>query len=87
MPRLLLEHFMRGEQRFYSYELIDEFVDPEQTNPEANFGLLRRDLTPKPAYTAMKTLLGPAVGPRPGVRPRLAAGRGRRLPGGRAIPR
>ncbi len=57
MPRLLLEHYRRGEKRVYSYELIDEFDDPGLTNPEAHFGLLRHDLTPKPAYTAMKDLL------------------------------
>jgi hypothetical protein len=49
---------LRGDQRMYSYELIDEFDDPDLTNPEANFGLLHRDLTPKPAYTAMQNLLG-----------------------------
>ncbi|MCW2807956.1 MAG: hypothetical protein JWQ93_1911 [Marmoricola sp.] len=62
-PRVLLEHFVRGEQRVYTYELIDEFDDPGLTNPEAHFGLLRRDLTPKPAYAAMKTLLGLASDP------------------------
>ncbi|MCW2838141.1 MAG: hypothetical protein JWQ15_2255, partial [Marmoricola sp.] len=62
-PRVLLEHFLRGEQRVYAYELIDEFDDPGLTNPEAHFGLLRRDLTPKPAYAAMKTLLALASDP------------------------
>jgi hypothetical protein len=58
LPRLLLDHYVRGEERVYSYELIDEFDDSAKTNPEAHFGLLRRDWSPKPAYTAMKTLLG-----------------------------
>jgi hypothetical protein len=58
LPRLLLEHVRRGDTRMYSYELIDEFDDPDLTNPEANFGLLHHDFTPKPAYTAMKNLLG-----------------------------
>lgn len=57
-PRVLLEHYLRGAKRVYTYELIDEFDDPGLTNPEAHFGLLRRDLTPKPAFTAMKTMLG-----------------------------
>ena len=57
-PRVLLEHYLRGEKRVYTYELIDEFDDPGLTNPEAHFGLLRHDLSPKPAYTAMKNLLG-----------------------------
>ena len=68
-PRLLLEHFLRGEERVYSYELIDEFDDPGTTNPEAHFGLLRRDLSPKPAYTAMKTLLGLLSDPGPAFTP------------------
>ncbi|SDT02895.1 Fibronectin type III domain-containing protein [Nocardioides scoriae] len=57
LPRLLMEHLRGGAARVYSYELVDEFADPGRTNPEANFGLLRRDLTPKPAYTAMQRLL------------------------------
>ena len=58
LPRMLLEHFQRGAKRVYSYELLDEFVDDGKTNQEANFGIVRRDYTPKPAYTAMKNLLG-----------------------------
>ncbi len=71
LPRLLLEHVNRGHERVYSYELIDEFADAGKTNPEANFGLLRRDWSPKPAYTSMKRLLalladpGPAFTPEP----------------------
>ncbi len=68
-PRLLLEHFLRGEKRVYTYELIDEFDDPGKTNPEAHFGLLRRDLSPKPAYAAMKSLLGLASDPGPAFTP------------------
>jgi hypothetical protein len=63
LPRLLLEHLGRGEQRMYSYELIDEADDP--ANPEASFGLLHHDLTPKPAYTAMKNLLALVSDPGP----------------------
>ena len=69
MPRLLLEHLRRGEKRVYSYELIDEFADPDRTNPEAHFGLLRHDLSPKPAYTAMKSLLGLLADPGPAFAP------------------
>jgi hypothetical protein len=71
LPRLLLEHqwqadrYGTGETRTYSYELIDEFADPELTDPEAHFGLLRHDLTPKPAYTAMKNLLALVSDPGP----------------------
>lgn len=69
MPRLLLEHLRRGEKRVYSYELIDEFDEPGLTDPEAHFGLLRHDLSPKPAYTAMKNLLGLVSDPGPAFSP------------------
>ena len=68
-PRLMLEHFLKGELRTYTYELIDEFDDPGKTNAEANFGLLRRDWTPKPAYSAMKNLLGLLNDPGPTFTP------------------
>ncbi len=68
-PRVLLEHYLKGEKRVYTYELIDEFDDPGLTNPEAHFGLLRRDLSPKPAYTAVKNLLGLVSDPGPGFTP------------------
>ncbi len=69
-PRVLLEHYLRGEKRVYTYELIDEFDDPALTNPEAHFGLLRRDLSPKPAFTAMKNLLGLLSDPGPAFTPK-----------------
>jgi hypothetical protein len=56
MPRLFLEYFRKGIARTFSYEFVDEWND--LGNPEANFGLLRNDLTPKPAYTALKNLIG-----------------------------
>ncbi|MEI6432794.1 MAG: hypothetical protein WCP07_11475, partial [bacterium] len=55
IPRMFLEYFLKGVQRTYSYEFVDEFTDPN--NREARFGMLRRDLTPKPAYTALKNLI------------------------------
>lgn len=69
MPRLMLEHYLHGDMRTYGYELIDEFDDPGLTDPEAHFGLLRHDLSPKPAYTAMKTLLGLLSDPGPAFTP------------------
>ncbi|CEK16184.1 hypothetical protein [Chthonomonas calidirosea] len=57
MPRLFCENFRLGIRRSYSYEFIDEFNDPDGTNREAHFGLVRRDLTPKPAYYAVKNLI------------------------------
>ncbi|PSB29471.1 hypothetical protein C7B82_11370 [Stenomitos frigidus ULC18] len=57
MPRLFLEFFRKNVQRTCSYEFVDEFADPQKTKREANFGLLRHDLTPKPAYNAVKNLI------------------------------
>jgi hypothetical protein len=57
MPRLFAEYFRLGMRRAYAYEFIDEFADPAGTNREAHFGLLRRDLTPKPAYNALRNLI------------------------------
>lgn len=57
MPRLLLESFSRGVRRVYSYELLDHFADSSMTDVESHFGLLRHDLSRKPSFTAMKTLL------------------------------
>jgi hypothetical protein len=71
LPRLLLQHVLAGDRRVYSYELVDEFADAARTNPEANFGLLRRDGSAKPAYSAMRNLLalaedrGPTFDPTP----------------------
>lgn len=55
MPRLFLYHFNRGIVRSYPYELIDERNDT--TDPEASFGLLQSDGTPKPAFTSTKNLI------------------------------
>lgn len=57
LPRLYLEYFRRGIARTFAYELVDEFEDPGRADAEANFGLLRRDLSPKPAFTALANLL------------------------------
>ena len=57
MPRLFLEFFRKNVQRTCSYEFVDEFVDPGKTKREANFGLLRHDLSPKPAYNSVKNLI------------------------------
>jgi hypothetical protein len=57
MPRLYLDYFRRGVARTFAYELIDQRPDPGHTDREANFGLLRHDLSEKPAYTALKRML------------------------------
>ena len=57
MPRLLATAFGAGVRRTFIYELLDEKPDPGLTDAEQHFGLLRNDLSPKPAFTAVKTLI------------------------------
>jgi hypothetical protein len=49
------EWFNRGVDRTYAYELADQGTDINQR--EQNFGLLRFDMTEKPAFTALENLL------------------------------
>ena len=56
LPRLYAEYFNRGIKRTYVYELADQ--GPDLSQREQNFGLLRFDLTEKPAYVATKNLIG-----------------------------
>lgn len=51
-PRLVLDFFKMGIKRTYFYELVD---DPSYAQP--GYGLLRYDLSPKPAFTAISNLL------------------------------
>ena len=55
LPRLLLESFNRDIRRTFLYELIN--LSDGSLNPDENFGLLRADGTPKPAYTAIRNLI------------------------------
>ena len=57
LPRLLVTAFGAGVRRTFIYELLDEKPDPGLRDPEQHFGLLRQDFTPKPAYTAVQTLI------------------------------
>jgi hypothetical protein len=59
VPRLFLEHYARGISRTYAYELID--LKPDSTggsHMRMHFGLLRNNGTEKPAYIALKNLIG-----------------------------
>jgi hypothetical protein len=55
ITRMLAEHFLRGVQRTYLYELLDERPLPQYS--EANFGLLRFNGSAKPAFTGVKNLI------------------------------
>ena len=54
-PRLLAEYFRRGITHVDTYELYDQGTNLAEQ--EQNWGLIRRDYTPKPAYVAEKNLL------------------------------
>jgi hypothetical protein len=75
IPRLLMTAFGAGVKRTFVYEFADEKPDPGLTDPEQHFGLLRNDLSPKPAFTAVQTMIravedssGPASSPHLGWR-------------------
>lgn len=55
VPRLFCEHFRAGMPRTFLYEFVDEWNLPEER--EANFGLLRHDLSPKPAFECLRRLI------------------------------
>ncbi|UYZ62146.1 RICIN domain-containing protein [Hymenobacter weizhouensis] len=52
--RMYAEFFRRGIARSYKYELLNQGTDGDK---EKAFGLLRKDLTPKPAFRAVKNLI------------------------------
>ena len=55
--RTVLSHFRWGVPRSFVYELVDVRDNLARDDSEENFGLLRNDLSPKPAFTALKNLL------------------------------
>jgi hypothetical protein len=57
LPRVLLWTFRSGVRRTFIYELVDEKPDPALLDPEQHFGLLRNDLSPKPAFSAVRNLI------------------------------
>ena len=56
VPRLFLEYYRRGIRKTFLYEFCDEFNNVSDN--ESCRGLLYNDTTPKPAYTALQSLLG-----------------------------
>ena len=56
IPRTLALAFNHGIPRTYMYELLDEISSPA-------YGLLHSDLSVKPAYTAVKTLISTLADP------------------------
>lgn len=69
VPRLFLEYFRWGIVRTFSYELLDEFPNPALDQREDHFGLLRNDLAPKPAFTALANTIAILEDPGPAFVP------------------
>jgi PASTA domain-containing protein len=69
MPRLFFEYFSRQIVRTFSYELLDEFPNPALDDREDHFGLLRNDLSPKPAFTALRNTIDVLEDPGPDFAP------------------
>ena len=69
MPRLFFEYFIRHLVRTFSYELVDARPDPGLEDRERHFGLLRNNLSEKPAFVALRNTIeiledpGPAFSP------------------------
>ncbi len=55
VPRIFAEYFRHGISKTFVYEFVDEGADGGMEN---SFGLVRADLTPKPAYTALQSMIG-----------------------------
>ena len=57
IPRQVAEYFNAGFRWAVIYEFGAGRAKPEQEDPEAAFGLVAPDATPKPAYYALKDLI------------------------------
>jgi len=69
IPRLYFEYFNAGVKRTHTYELIDSKTDPNGTTPQAHFGLLRYDLSEKPAFRALENTIDILQDPGPSFKP------------------
>jgi hypothetical protein len=56
LPRLYAEYFRLGIKRTYVYQLLDDFQDTTGRNADGSFGLLRYDLSERPAFGAVASL-------------------------------
>lgn len=57
LPRVYLDHYRSGIIRTYFYELINLRPDPGATDEQANYGILRNDLSYKPAGYALRNMV------------------------------
>ena len=58
IPRLYLEDFANGIARTYLYEFLDESADSGLKSFQLHWGLIRADGSEKPAFIALKNLIG-----------------------------
>ena len=65
MSRLFFEQFNHGVVRTYAYQ----FLDNEGLGLFDRFGIVQHDLTPKPAYTAIKSIISVLSDPGPRFTP------------------
>jgi hypothetical protein len=56
LPRLFAEYFRLGIRRTYLYELADLAPDPQGGDEQRHFGVVRSDLSHKPAFAALRSL-------------------------------
>ena len=56
-PRMFLDYFQAGVPRTFQYELVDEKLDAGNVDAEQHFGLLRNDLSEKPAFKSVSALM------------------------------
>jgi hypothetical protein len=61
-PRIFLEQYNHGIKRTYQYEFVDDGTPAEFFS---TCGLVTADLAPKPAYAALKSLIGVLSDPGP----------------------
>jgi hypothetical protein len=54
VPRIFAESFRHSIAKTFVYEFVDEGLDGGMEN---SFGLVRANLTPKPAYTALQSMI------------------------------
>jgi hypothetical protein len=71
IPRLFLHYYDQGLPRTYVYEMVDLNNDPSRSDREKHWGLLRSDYSVKPAYVALKRLIGLLSDPGPTFPPGL----------------
>ena len=64
LPRLYAEYFRLGIKRTFVYQLLDDFQDPTERSADASFGLLRYDLSERPAFGAVAALARLLAAPR-----------------------